>query len=205
MAPKSTKAQPPKTTSSSKAGKTGGKDTITGLTLEADGITIISDRQYRQTFADALKTRAFGQRSIYPIKYEVEISQSLIVFTVVQSPADPGVYRGVLKGDFQIRNNKVVSARIDEFAQRGRFSDGQGGFYENGSIYAVNQSGSKTFSTPFKTSELSLFLSNGLTERGFFTDSEPQGGVGKQAVTSFGNGQLLQDGWFSDPFTPNLV
>jgi len=204
MANKPKKAKTPKAPKAIR-GNGAGKDPVTGLTLEADSVTIISDKKYQQTFADALKTGAFGLESIYPIQYEVEISPSLIAFTIVQSPGDPGVYRGVMKGDFQIRNNKVVNARIEEFAQRGRFSDGQGGFYENGSTYAVNQSASKTFSTPFKASEWGLVLSNGLVERGWFSDSGSQGGVGKQAVTSFGNGQLLQDGWWQDPFTPNLI
>jgi hypothetical protein len=176
-------------------------DPVTGLAIDVDGTTILSDKVYLQTYEDALKSGAFGLKDIYPIEYEVELSPSLIAFTVRQSPSDPGTYRGVFKGDFKTKGNKVVSARIDEFAQRGRFSDGEGGFYENGSIYSVG----KELKNPFSAKQWMTALSNSMTERGWFSDENSQGGLGKQAVTGFGGGQVLQDGWWQDPFTPNLI
>ncbi len=175
------------------------------LSLQLDGYGLIqSDKVYIQTFAQAKRTGLFGLEEIYPINYEFEFSPNLVVVTISQQ-GEPGWGRVAFEGSFGFRNGRLSQATINRIGQAGKYFDQvTGDFYESGSINA--------FARPVRLSNVRAVSSwffpdygESTLVAGYSIDAANPATPEKDIVEAFGNGRILQNAWFNDPFSPNLV
>jgi hypothetical protein len=192
---------------SSRSGKVG-KDPVTGLSFEIDGVRIVSDEVVGKDSAlGRLVTAGDPYASeIQSMNLEIELGKSFIVFTIQEvrtpsvAPAYSSIARGVLQGDFRYKGSRMTSARVDYFA-----TVSENGDYGYGD---VTYTGGVVIPNPSSLSSWSSALSNpGSQIASFDRGSESPGVItGNYAgVASFAQGRFFQEGWTSNLFASNLV
>ena len=202
------KGRTPKTPKPVKGSGNGGngKDTVTGLYFDGFG-PINSDTTYNQdssTIKKLLET-AGGSLPLDPSKnwsLEVEFGNpKYIVGTFLrQEPLGIVVTRQVLMGDFKFSGNKITSAYLDRIASVQYNGTVQ---QEFGDIEILG--GAKVGQPSSVTSWVKILNSQNPTLASQF-DLGPGFSEGdRNSLASFGEGRFFQEGWWNDPFTPNLI
>ena len=179
---------------------------MTGLYFDGFG-PINSDTTYNQdssTIKKLLET-AGGSLPLDPSKnwsLEVEFGNpKYIVGTFLrQEPLGIVVTRQVLMGDFKFSGNKITSAYLDRIASVQYNGTVQ---QELGDIEILG--GAKVGKPSSVTSWVKILNSQNPTLASQF-DLGPGFSEGdRNSLASFGEGRFFQEGWWNDPFTPNLI
>jgi len=109
------------------------------------------------------------------------------------------VSRDVTQGDFVFRNSKFISGRVDFTAGADANNRAEEG--------AIQSFGGIAIRTPLNASGLfpsTLYGTQGTVTSNFsIIDGQVTGTP--QAIRDFGGGRFFNDGWWQDPFTPNLI
>ncbi len=214
MSKKSKKAKTPKGKSGGKAGRVK-NDAVTGLAIQLDEYGLVeSDKTYGP--GSDLMNRIY-QSSEFPIEgdlwYEFEMGTDKIAFTSrfvgnENSFTDESYQRGVVTGRFGYTNGKLTSAVIDGISAHNiDFKEGSK-YYEQSYIEKFPQP--RTVSNTRATPPWDYAL----REEGAQVMMFAQWSTGNIFNTNEGNvediyghlgGSILEPGWWTNPFTPNLV
>ena len=118
------------------------------------------------------------------------------------------ISRFVAEGTFRYADGKLVSGTVNRVVKSTYLSDEGGRLSLYGDIEEYSGGVSTSIFAPLRLSRQS-FLFNG-TETAEFSFSPSEGysfGAEKdrQAIEGFANGRFFQEGWWNNPFTPNLI
>jgi len=229
MAKKSKKVKTPKVKGGSKAEKGGGKDPVTGLYLEFylddpnKRIRFDNDKTYSKEELSLLYSQMGITDATGQTEYEWEVCSKFIVGT---SRSDYTVYsdtgvkawdnttieRTVYSGDFSFNKGKLSSATLTSLAEeiitlRDGRPESRFGFIHNAKdkFKLPDASSAREWESVLKTS-----INTGLyTVQANYEFAEGQfyeGSTSDQnSIARFGDGRFFQEGWWNDPFTPNLI
>ena len=213
MPKKPKKAKSPKIKDGKNRGRERGKDPVTGLYMEIPGALFESDK----TITVRPKLLGIGEDE-GQVTGEAELGNDYVVLT---GQGANGITRIVWKGNFEYNaNGKLVSALATDIAQDWNpYPNNSGGIvskYKTGSRQLVNAKGFVEFD-----SDNQSYWDHTDTYRQWEHETEYRGeavftgtidgadvwstGLGKQAVIDFGEGRFFYDGWWQDPFSPNLI
>jgi len=218
MAKKPKKAKTPKVKGGGKAGKGGGKDPVTGLYLEFylddpnKRVRFDNDRTYSPEEVSQIETSIGFPRDTDRIQREFELSDRFLVQTNHTSYEDgsSAVERQVYFGQFTFNKGRLQSATIfsvaDEIVnfQDGRLQARQG--FINNAIGSQRLSDATSY-----RAWLDLNFSRQYSPQARYgydeLDSKFYEGstFDRDALARFGEGRFFQEGWWLDPFTPNLI
>jgi len=189
--------------------KKGGKDKITGLHLEIrdQGINQ-SGEGYQMTYDDVIQSGAplTGSRNTYPITYMFELSKKYLILTV--QDAEGGLNRGVYSGKFKFKENKLNSAKIKSLTIGNRVPD-EIGITNSGNLYKHKTKQKVTKNLSIGEWQFLLvpdFNPNSRMKASFYCQSDGSRCDGnKSPITSVAGGNVLSDGWWENPFAPDLI
>lgn len=183
------------------------KDKITGFSWDINDIgRITSDRTYGAADSNLLQgfVRSGWTQGANPQDWnlEVELGKKFIVLS--QTSSENGTTftnRAVFSGSFSYKNGKLTSAKVSEWAEH-NFSSENGATTSWASIRQLSP-----IQTVAKTSDMNawrqaLVKSNEV----FYANtgySQSEGDISQ--IYSYGDGNLFQQGWESNPFAPNLI
>jgi hypothetical protein len=210
MAKKTKKAKTPKAPKG-RGGNGGGKDPVTGLslTVPVDGIatTYESDKVYTSLLP------IIGSSDFNTLTREYELSDKAIVFTdTITGPNGvAGEHtRGMLEGKFAYRNGKLLSARIDRAAGYQTYIED--GAKISGFATLLEYIPSRTSTGPtFSSSVAELLVPDSPGANTLVDIVMGQWSLGERMIGSIStinnyyNGRIFNEGWWQDPFTPNLI
>jgi hypothetical protein len=201
-----------KSSASDRSRNSATKDSVTGLFMTAPA-PVGSERQrvdpdqvYTVTEADVAGLpngeRSFEPRT-YPLQYEFEFSKDFLVGTLVQASGIK--FRVAYVGEFGYTNGLLTSAKVNGYADRFWIPEPDGSVFESGVAtpvdgqgFAVNPDRIELWFLPsFSTASASYGFSQ---INAVLTEDR-----GKSAVTAFGGGKFLADGWEVEPFASNLL
>ena len=195
-----------------------GRDEVTGMAIEIEGIgKLQSDQIFGMdaeivSFVRANSTGPDFWSSVNSFEAEVEFDNNFIVGTAAFETTMPNTSprqrsRLVLQGEFEYSNGKPTYARVDFMGQS---SIGVGIDGKRIGWATVNRIGAevpnpKSATSWFKT--LNSALSKTSDSYAYEIGAEgPEIVSGQYAqVASFGNGRFLYDGWESEPLVTNLL
>ena len=210
MAKKPKKVKTPKVKGGSSGSHFGIRDSITGQLLYSDELITESTAK-----AEGLRQQISRYPSLYlnghsQFQYEVELSDSMAVVTTFYPESDH-YERDVFKGSFAYSKG-LMTGKLDMAAHA--WVSFETGEYDEVIVIARPQ----TPKTSFKGSwfdelptSLGRILETSMTvEKTYTPDSEsvlPSGMTNdRSAVTTDGDlARLLAEGWWQDPFAPNLI
>jgi hypothetical protein len=185
------------------------KDLLTGQIIKSD------------TVNSGFFTSASGKKGSYEdAQYEIEMSPTTLIFTLradnwigpnAPQPERFDVGRSVLTGSFRTDNNGNLSGTVDRRTYFGLQSNSQTGlFMETAQSYKVAKGTNISNSLAGSPSSLisaTYFYSN-LSDVGFDTDgrfpSTPRYN-NRNDITGLADTSFFQEGWWQDPFAPNLI
>jgi hypothetical protein len=219
MPKKPKKAKTPKAPKG-RGGIGGGKDPVTGLAINLEGIgKVISDKVYDKDSAVAkewFSYFAYQSPDITESFIEFEFSDKYIVGTTQQRYAngDTQTIRLVMQGLFKYKGERISSATVAFLAED---NIAPGSFYGtttpnlSGEVLGT-RGGSKTIPNPNSLFSWAETLS-GFEEENNKLLEYNNGDIGngiqstgdESAVRAFAGGKFFQEGWWNNPFAPNLV
>jgi hypothetical protein len=224
------KTRTPKTPRIKGGGKTGrgSKDAVTGLYWEFESvdwggkrIRAISDTQIDNYDAWLETTNGRGERA-ESIQgrgdsiSEFELSEKFMVYTQKdydRATGEERFVRSVLQGSFKYNNKALTSADISDFAQMS-LTRRVDGMEQYGSL--------KNYPSGWKISSLlPTYMSSNYISPNFPQEAQSTTRAGfyyspdigylegslldKTTVESFQGGRFFQEGWWNNPFAPNLI
>jgi len=191
------------------AKKKGGKDKITGLYLETRDQGIIrSDETFQMTYEDIIQSGAplTGVRKYYPLAYEFELSKKHLIITIKDT--EGGLNRGVYSGKFKFKENKLNSAKIKSLTIGNRMPD-EIGITNSGNLYKHKTKQKVTKNLSIGEWQFLLvpdFNPNSRMKASFYCQSDGSRCDGnKSPINSVAGGNVLSDGWWENPFAPDLI
>jgi hypothetical protein len=212
MTKKTKKPKTPETKDGGNAGKAP-KDAITGLYMEIPGALFESDK------TTIVRPKALGiGEDEGEVTAEAELGNEYIVLT---GQGGNGITRIVWKGEFEYnQKGRLNSALVTDIAQDWHpYPINDGGIisrYKKGSFQLVDPKGFARFDSVDQT-----YWDHTDTYRRWEHETEYSGeavlsgtidgaevwstGKGKDAITAFGEGRFFYDGWWTNPFAPNLI
>jgi len=200
-----------------RGGNGSGRDTVTGLTVNLEGIgRIESDKVYDKDSAIAkewFSYYAYRLPDIVESFIEFEFSEKYIIGTTLSKYAngDSQVIRTVMQGVFKYKNQEITSAAVAFTAEDNIAPGSLYGIttpYLSGEVRGKG-GGSRSIANPSSLLSWVDTLS-GFNDvlldytRGAVGDG-PESAGDESAVRAFAGGQFFQAGWWQDPFTPNLI
>lgn len=200
MAKKPKKTKTPKSNGGSKTGKSGVKDSVTGLSLDVDGFGRLTSDKVFSTESEFYK-KIFERDSVTSFQGEFEFGSDYIALTTLTK--EPGNYadkgngwaeRWVVQGQFKYAGNRITSATIESTAQ---VSSSYGALnYYSGGIRVLNPSNPDSWASA---------LSRGGSSYTGFDNIDGAIEDDIQPFYAFGGGKFFYPGWENDPFTTNLI
>ena len=219
MAKKPKKAKTPKPGKGGGNGG-GGKDPVTGLTINLEGIgKVTSDKVYDKDSAvtkEWFSYYAYRSPDVTESFIEFEFSDKYIVTTMQEryTNGDAWVVRLVMQGLFKYKGKRISSATVVFLAED---NIGPGSFYGTTTPHLSGEvlgtrGGSKTIANPNSLFSWAETLSgfegenNKLLE---YNSGDIDNGIqatgDESDIRAFAGGKFFQEGWWNDPFTPNLI
>ena len=203
-----------------RGGNGGGKDPVTGLYVEfyLDDPNKRERYESDRTYSLDEINRAHSELGVPPetaftsLSREFELSDRFLVQTNKTTYEDgySAVERHIHSGDFKFNKGKLESATIKSVAEeiinfKDGIVEGRSGFINNanGSLKLPDAS---SFNAWLRINNSRQFTqqanySFSMTEGKFHEGST----FDRNALASFGEGRFFQEGWWNNPFTPNLI
>jgi len=218
MAQKSKKPKTPKTKGGGTAGKGSGQDPVNGIYMEFyldnpnQKARFESDRTYSPEEVSRIESSIGLPSDALRIQREFELDERFIVQTnlTTYEYGNWAVERHVFSGAFKFTKGKLSSATIFSSADEIiNFQDGsiqaRGGFIGN-----ISKGQGVATPTSYKAWSDLLFSQNLVPQAGYNYDALLgrfyEGSTSDAyAMARFGEGRFFNDGWWQDPFTPNLI
>jgi len=191
----------------------GGKDQLTGLSLETDAYgPIKSDEIYGPNSAPLKKIRDFTGSDLGNMTMEFEMSKDRVIHTT-QYIWDDGktitYQRIVAEGSFTYTNNKMSRASISRLGSHNATVRDGTVIYEDAWIDAYTSPKSiSNLKSSFEWNQALAGADITILEAEYANNppTEPLRRSGDmRAIDSFGGGNLLQENWWLNPFAPNLI
>lgn len=211
MAKKSKQSKEPKARKA-RAGSGRRQDSITGLYWDVDGIgrletDKVNSISYEQMQKAAQSLQPYGYTEEaglspwdFPITLEVELSKDTLIATNSQSNGN--INRTLLKGSFNFSKGRLRSGTITESITYDIYKTSNG-IEVNG--FAEAYPGGRQLTNPGKYSSFyNALVSPGQPIAEFNSSSSSEYG-NKAFFTEYNGGKTFNDGWWQDPFTPNLI
>jgi hypothetical protein len=208
MTKKPKKAKTPKAPKG-RGGRGGGKDPVTGLYWEVDGIGRLTNDKpgsitYEQAqrairpFIDAGYEDDTSSAAAYPMQIEVELSSNRMVITSIDSQGNIG--RDVVSGVLSFTKGRLSGMRVNEIANYYISRDGS---FESGIVESF--SGGRAINNPsnYYSVHLDMGGSGQIISDYYFSLNQSIGE--KSTFTSYAGGRFFYDGWQNNPFASNLI
>jgi len=173
-----------------------GRDEVTGLTLDLPGIgEVKSDKVYR--LGGTLNPEDPDAR------FEIEFGdEKYIIINLQSSSKDSNSFRAVLEGEFRYSESTLESAvvyRQIDMSRGGGYGYGGIGDFPGG-VKVANPSSLFSWQSGYNASD-SVQVAN--FDEGLNTQGEITGDY--SSVRNYAGGRFFPEGWWTDPFTTNLI